>query len=304
MSSEGSFDAAAVPDPVVAAVPERTLTPRGKRFRLFAYLVTREPLACALVAIFVLAAVFGPMVAPYPPNAPDLNATLQGPSWAHLLGTDQFGRDLLSRLLSASRVAAEAVLIVVGVGGIAGTILGSVGGLFGGAVDAVVSRLIEIVQGFPIVLLAIAVVAIAGPSLTNAMLAVAVGAIPDFARVARSVAIQLRTREFVEAARSIGASEPWILGREILPNMVGSLVVIATFDGAQAVMYEAALSFLGLGVQPPAPSFGGMLSEAKEYLAIDGWYAFVCGVALAAVILGLNLMGDALSDFYQRVGRR
>ena len=158
---------------------------------------------------------------------------------------------------------------MVGVGGIAGTILGSVGGLFGGAVDAVVSRVIEVVQGFPIVLLAIAVVAIAGPSLTNAMLAVAVGAIPDFARVARSVAIQLRTREFVEAARSIGASEPWILGREILPNMLGSLVVIATFDGAQAVMYEAALSFLGLGVQPPAPSFGGMLSEAKEYLAID-----------------------------------
>ena len=137
------------------------------------------------------------------------------------------------------------------------------------------------------------------------MIAVAVGAIPDFARVARSVAIQLRTREFVEAARSVGASEPRILASEILPNMVGALVVIATFDGAQAVMYEAALSFLGLGVQPPEASFGGMLSEAKEYLAIDAWYAFVCGIALAAVILGLNLMGDALSDYFQRsrVGR-
>jgi peptide/nickel transport system permease protein len=280
------------------------LPPRRRRLRLAAYLAVRDPLACVLVIVFVLAAVIGPFVAPFPPNTPDLNATLQGPSWTHLLGTDQFGRDILSRLLSASRVAAEAVLIVVVIGGIAGTILGSLGGLFGGAVDAVVSRVIEIVQGFPIVLLAIAVVAIAGPSLTHAMIAVAVGAIPDFARVARSVAIQLRTREFVEAARTVGASEPRILASEILPNMVGALVVIATFDGAQAVMYEAALSFLGLGVQAPEASFGGMLSEAKEYLALDAWYAFICGIALAAVILGLNLMGDALSDYFQRTGRR
>jgi peptide/nickel transport system permease protein len=244
------------------------------------------------------------VLAPYSPNAPDLEATLQGPSSAHLLGTDQFGRDILSRLLTASRVAAQAVLIVIVIGGVIGTLLGSLAGLFGGALDAVVSRMIEIVQGFPIVLLAIAVVAVAGPSLVNAMIAVAVGAIPDFARVARSVAIQLRTREFVEAARSVGASEHRILATEILPNMVGALVVIATFDGAQAVMYEAALSFLGLGVQPPEASFGGMLSEAKEYLALDAWYAFVCGVALAAVILGLNLLGDALSDYFQRTGRR
>jgi len=193
---------------------------------------------------------------------------------------------------------------VIAIGGVAGTILGSLAGLFGGTVDAIISRIIEIVQGFPIVLLAIAIVAISGPSLTHAMLAVAVGAVPDFARVARSVAIQLRSREFVEAARSVGASEWRILASEILPNMIGALVVIATFDGAQAVMYEAALSFLGLGVQPPQASFGGMLSEAKDYLALDAWYAFVCGVALAAVILGLNLMGDALSDYFQRTGRR
>ncbi|HEY7537436.1 MAG TPA: ABC transporter permease [Gaiellaceae bacterium] len=280
------------------------LPPRGRRLRLASFLLRRDPLACALVLVFLLAATIGPFLAPYPPNAPDLEATLQGPSAAHLLGTDQFGRDILSRLLTASRVAAEAVLIVILIGGVIGTLLGSLAGLFGGAIDAIVSRMIEIVQGFPIVLLAIAVVAVAGPSLLNAMIAVAVGAIPDFARVARSVAIQLRTREFVEAARSVGASEPRILTTEILPNMVGALVVIATFDGAQAVMYEAALSFLGLGVQPPEASFGGMLSEAKEYLALDAWYAFVCGVALAAVILGLNLLGDALSDYFQRTGRR
>jgi ABC-type dipeptide/oligopeptide/nickel transport system permease subunit len=280
------------------------LPPRGRRLRLARFLLRRDPLACVLVLIFLLAATIGPLLAPYPPDTPDLEAVLQGPSSAHLLGTDQFGRDILSRLLTASRVAAEAVLIVIVIGGVIGTLVGSLAGLFGGAVDAVVSRMIEIVQGFPILLLAIAVVAVAGPSLMNAMIAVAVGAIPDFARVARSVAIQLRTREFVEAARSVGASEPRILATEVMPNMVGALVVIATFDGAQAVMYEAALSFLGLGVQPPEASFGGMLSEAKEYLAIDAWYAFICGVVLAAVILGLNLLGDALSDYFQRTGQR
>jgi len=300
MSSDGAADvttAMLVGDAV--ALPSR-----GRRLRLASYLAFRDPVACVLVLIFVLAAVFGPMFAPHAPNTPDLNAVLKGPSAHHLLGTDQFGRDVLSRLLAASRVAAEAVLIVIAIGGVAGTILGSLAGLFGGTVDAIISRIIEIVQGFPIVLLAIAIVAISGPSLTHAMLAVAVGAVPDFARVARSVAIQLRSREFVEAARSVGASEWRILASEILPNMIGALVVIATFDGAQAVMYEAALSFLGLGVQPPQASFGGMLSEAKDYLALDAWYAFVCGVALAAVILGLNLMGDALSDYFQRTGRR
>jgi peptide/nickel transport system permease protein len=302
--SDAPADITAVSPNAMTVGDVAELPPRGRRLRLASYLALRDPLACVLVTLFLLAAVFGPYVAPYPPNVPDLDATLQGPSWAHLLGTDQFGRDILSRLLTASRVALEAVLIVIVVGGVCGTILGSLAGLLGGALDAVVSRMIEIVQGFPIVLLAIAVVAVAGPSLTNAMIAVAVGAIPDFARVARSVAIQLRTREFVEAARSVGAGEPRILSTEILPNMVGPLVVIATFDGAQAVMYEAALSFLGLGVQPPEASFGGMLSEAKEYLAIDAWYAFICGVALAAVILGLNLMGDALSDYFQRSGRR
>jgi peptide/nickel transport system permease protein len=292
---------------VTTIAPEATvgaLSLRGRRLRLVSYLSRRAPVACLLVLVFVFAALLAPLVAPHSPNAVDLDATLKGPSGAHWLGTDQYGRDLLSRLLFAAQTAAEAVLIVIAIGGVCGTFLGSVAGLLGGVVDTVVSRATEILQGFPIVLLAIAIVAITGPSLTHAMIAVAVGAVPDFARVSRSVAIQLRTREFVEAARSVGASESRILGSEILPNMLGALVVIATFDGAQAVMYEAALSFLGLGVQPPAPSFGGMLSEGKEYLAIDSWYAFICGVALAAVILGLNLMGDALSDYYQRSGRR
>jgi peptide/nickel transport system permease protein len=205
--------------------------------------------------------------------------------------------------LGAARVAGEASLIVLLIGGIVGTILGSLAGGFGGPVDLLISRLTEIVQGFPIILLAIAIVAVTGPSLAHAMIAVGIGSIPDFVRVSRSIAIQLRTREFVEAARSMGASEVRILWSEVLPNMAGALIVIGSFNAAQAVMYEATLSFLGLGVQPPEPSYGGMLSEAKAYLNIQPWYAIVVGIALAAFILGLNLLGDAFSDYYHRGGR-
>jgi peptide/nickel transport system permease protein len=277
--------------------------PRGRRLRIVRYLVHRDPLACFLVLVLLLAAAVGPYLVPHSQTATDLAAQLKGPSSGHLLGTDQYGRDLLSRLVGAARVAGEAVLIVVAIGGIVGTTLGGLAGTLGGGVDAVISRATEIVQGFPIILLAIAIVAIAGPSLTHAMLAVGIGAIPDFVRVSRSVAIQLRAREFVEAARSIGATELQILRGEILPNMIGALLVIASFDGAQAIMYESALSFLGLGVQPPEPSFGGMLSDAKSYLAIQPYFALVAGVALAAMILGLNLLGDALNDYYERGGR-
>jgi peptide/nickel transport system permease protein len=257
-----------------------------------------------ILVILVAASVLASVLSSRDPTAVLMSNYLLPPGGAHTFGTDQYGRDVLSRLIGAARVAAEAVLIVVAIGGIVGTVLGGLAGLFGGVLDGLVSRAVEVVQGFPIVLLAIAIVAISGPSLIHAMLAVGIGAIPDFARVARSVALQLRSREFVQAARSIGSSELRILRTEILPNMVGALLVIASFDGAQAVMWEAALSFLGLGVQPPQPSFGGMLSDAKSYLALQPWYAIVTGIALAAVILGLNLIGDALSDYYDRGGRR
>jgi peptide/nickel transport system permease protein len=203
-------------------------------------------------------------------------------------------------LIAAARVAAEAALIVVLIGGLIGTVLGLLAGGLGGVVDLVISRVVEVVQGFPVVLLAIGIVAILGPSLVHAMLAAGIGAIPDFARISRGIALQLRRREFVEAARSAGASELRILRTEVLPNMLGSLIVITSFDAAQAVMYESALSFLGLGVQAPEASYGVMLSDAKSYLAQQASYAVYTGVALALVILGLNLIGDALSDYFDR----
>jgi ABC-type dipeptide/oligopeptide/nickel transport system permease subunit len=270
------------------------------RLELLKFLFRRGPVGCVLVTGFVFCAVFGPWLEPYDPNQIDLLSRLQGSSWAHLLGTDQYGRDILSRLIAAARVAAEAALIVVLIGGAIGTVLGLVAGGLGKTVDIVISRIVEVVQGFPVVLLAIALVAILGPSLFHAMLAAGIGAIPDFARISRGIAIQLRRREFVEAARSAGASELRILRTDILPNLIGSLVVITSFDAAQAVMYESALSFLGLGVQPPTASYGVMLSEANGYLVQAPYWAIYTGIALALVILGLNLVGDALSDYFDR----
>ncbi len=285
------------------ALPNRAPERPRQRLRVLHFLIRHDPLACFLVALFLVGAIFGPFLEPHDPSNVDLLARLQGHTSTYLLGTDDYGRDLVSRILEATRVAAEAALIVILLGGIVGTILGMAAGGLGGAVDLIISRLTEIIQGFPIILLAISIVAITGPSLAHAMVAVGIGTIPDFVRVSRGIALQMRHREFVEAARTLGASEFRILWNEVLPNAVGPLIVIVSFDAAQATMYEATLSFLGLGVQAPQSSFGSMLSDAKNYLSLDPWYAIVVGIALAAVILGLNLLGDALSDYHNSWGR-
>lgn len=290
-------------DTVSASGPVAPGTPARRRSGVFAlprFMLRRSPFSVLLVAVFVFLAIFGPLLAPHSMTDTNLSAALQSPNGTYWLGTDQLGRDVLSRLLGSVRVAAQAFLIVVLVGGVLGTSLGLLSGGLGGAFDLAISRLVEILQGFPTILVAIVIVALLDPSLTNAMLAVGLAAVPDFARVSRSVAIQLRDREFVLAARGLGASELRILVAEVLPNMAGPLIVIASFDGAQAIMWEAALSFLGMGVQPPSPSFGTMLREAQNYLAIQPWLAVITGITVSAVILGLNLFGDALGDYYNR----
>lgn len=276
---------------------------RRQRKGVLGYLGQRSPLALLLVTIFLLAAIFGSWLAPHSMTDTDLSLANLPPNGSYWLGTDALGRDVLSRLLGSAGVAAQAMLIVVLIGGILGAGLGLVAGGLGGVVDLVVSRVTEILQGFPTILIAIVIVALLTPSLTNAMIAVGLAAVPDFARIARSVAIQLRDREFIQAARGLGAGEVRILITETLPNMIGPLIIIASFDGAQAIMWEAALSFLGLGVQPPAPSFGSMLRDAQNYLNINPWLAVTVGVAVSAIILGLNLLGDALSDFYEMFER-
>lgn len=264
------------------------------------YILRRSPVAALLVGLFLIAALLGPWLAPHSMTDTNLGQALQPPNATYWLGTDALGRDVLSRLLGSAGVAAQAFLIVVLTGGVLGTLFGLVAGGIGGLTDLVLSRVIEILQGFPTVLVAIVIVALLNPSLTNAMIAVGLAAVPDFARVARGVAIQLREREFIQAARGLGMGEMRILLSEVLPNMVGPLIIIASFDGAQAIMWEAALSFLGLGVQPPYPSFGSMLREAQNFLAIQPSLAITVGLTVSAIILGLNLLGDGLSDYYDR----
>jgi peptide/nickel transport system permease protein len=269
------------------------------RLALLRYLVRREPFGCALFLLFVVTAVLGPTLAPYNPEDTDPLIRLEGPSAEHLLGTDQLGRDLLSRILGGAQIAAEAALIVLAVGALIGSPLGALAGTLGGRTDALLSRAIEVIQGFPVVILALGFVAVTGRSLLYAMIAVGIGAIPAFFRIARSIGIQMRSREFVEAARSYGASRAQIIRSEVMPNAIGALIVVASYEAAVAVMYESALSFIGIGAQQPTPSFGRMLFEAKGYLGDDPSYALFVGAALAIVILGLNLMGDALSDRFQ-----
>ena len=293
------MSADASPAEAAVAVGERGRLGGRRSWALPRFLLRRDPFACFLVLAFLLAALVGLVFSPGSPNAVDLLARLEGPSSAHLLGTDQYGRDLLSRVFVASGIALQAAAIVLAVGALVGIPLGAIAGTLGGWVDMVLSRIVEIIQGFPVILLAIMFVAVTGRSLLHAMIAVGIGAIPDFFRITRSVGIQLRSREFVEAARGYGAGRLQIVRSEILPNAVGPLAVVASFDAAGAIMYESALSFIGLGAQPPTASFGRMLFEAKGYLAGDPSYAICVGTVLVLVILGLNLLGDALSDYFQ-----
>jgi peptide/nickel transport system permease protein len=267
--------------------------------RLLRFVCRRNPFACLVVLGFVLAATVGASVVPSPSvYGFNLAGRLAPPSFSHLLGTDEFGRDIFARVIVSCRVAAIAFVVVVGIAGLAGATLGALSGERGGWLDLVVSRLIELIQGFPVVLLAFALVAILGSSEVNALIAVGVGTVPDFYRVARGAVVELRDREFVLAARTVGVRRWRLFYSELLPNFVGPLVVLATFDGAQAIMYEATLSFLGLGTQPPQPSFGTMISDAKNYMVDQPSYLVTVGVCLALVLLGLNLLGDTLSDFF------
>jgi peptide/nickel transport system permease protein len=263
------------------------------------YLWRRNPLACVLVTLFVLSASVGASVVSHNSvYTVNLTSTLARPSLSHILGTDAYGRDILARVIVSCRVAVLAFVLVVGIAGITGTTLGALAGERGGLPDLVASRLIELVQGFPFVLLALGLVAILGPSEVHALIAIGIATIPDFFRIARSSAVELRDREFVLAARSVGVKRWRLFYSEILPNMAGSLVIVATFDGAQAIIAEATLSFLGLGAQPPQPSFGTMISDAEFYMVEDPLYLVMVAVCLALVVIGLNMLGDSLSDFF------
>jgi peptide/nickel transport system permease protein len=247
------------------------------------------------VGIVVMVALTAPLLAPYNPVS-QIAKPLLPPGGTHLLGTDEFGRDELSRLIWGARVSLYvgglAVLIALGLGATAGVLAG----FFGGWVDDVIMRVMDVVLSLPALVLAIAITSVLGPTLTNAMLAIGLVYAPTFARVARGPTLTVVQVPFIEAARSIGASNWRIIARHILPNVAAPVLVQMTVSFSTAILTEAALSFLGLGTQPPTASWGLMLSAARQYMLIDPWIAVLPGSAIALTVLGFNLLGDGLRD--------
>lgn len=250
----------------------------------------------ALIGVFALAAVFAPFIAPYDPIAPSLADRMQPPSWEHFLGTDYMGRDILSRIIYGGRISLEVGIISVGIALVSGVLLGSIAGYFGGLVDLLFMRLIDIMMAFPSILLAIAIVSVRGPGLLNAMIAIGIVAIPNYARIVRSSVLSVKEHEYIEAARALGVRNRRIIFRHVLPNCMAPLIVQATLGVATAVLDAAALSFLGLGVQPPTAEWGGMLSDSRSYLRLAPWTVAFPGVAILLSVMGLNLVGDGLRD--------
>jgi peptide/nickel transport system permease protein len=250
-----------------------------------------------ITALFLAVAVLAAIISPYSPVEIHPEIALQSPSAQHLFGTDDFGRDVFSRIVYGARVSLMVCIISVGVCSILGLVLGVASGYFGGWVDLVIMRIVDAMFAFPVVLLAIAVVAVLGPGLENATLALAIIFTPAYARVARAAALMVMQEQYIDAARSLGASDSRIMRRELLPNMMPALIVQTTLLFAIAIVVEAGLSFIGLGAQPPEPSWGTMLRTGREFLEIASWLAIAPGAAIFISVLGLNLVGDWLRDF-------
>jgi len=249
-----------------------------------------------LTVFLALLAVFAPWVAPYRPDEIHPIDSLLAPCARYLLGTDDLGRDVLSRIIFGARVSLMVGAIAIGIAAAAGVSLGLAAGYVGGWLDALIMRVMDALLAFPAILLAIALMAVLGPSLENAMIAIGIINIPAFARITRANVLSIREKEFVEAARALGAWRIYVAVMVILPNCLSPLIVQGSLGLAYAILVEAALSFLGLGVQPPEPSWGSMLAFGRNLLAQAPWYATFPGVAIFVTVLGLNFLGDGLRE--------
>jgi peptide/nickel transport system permease protein len=259
-------------------------------------------LGAVILLVIVLAAVFAPWLAPHDPYAQNVTQRMIPPiwhdkgTWAHLLGTDKLGRDYLSRLLYGARISLIIGFATAVISGVIGTVLGVLAGYFGGRVDALISYLITTRLAMPVILVALALASLVGGSLDVVIVLLGCLLWDRFAVVARATTQQLREAEFIDSAKVLGASTRYILLRELLPNILSPLIVVATLEMAHAILLEATLSFLGLGVQPPLPSWGLMVAEGKGYMFFQPWVIAVPGISLMILVLAINLVGDGLRD--------
>jgi peptide/nickel transport system permease protein len=250
----------------------------------------------AVVAVLVVVAVLAPAIVPYDPVDQSFRIKLLPPSGEHLLGTDEFGRDVFSRVLVGTRVALGVGIVPVGIALVIGVSLGLVAGYFGGGVDQVTMRVIDVLLAFPWLLLAIGIMAILGPGIQNVVIAVAIVYVPAFARIVRGSVLSIKEKEYVEAARAMGQPNTQIIIRHVLANAWAPIIVLATLSIGQAIIYAAGLSFIGLGTQPPDPDWGVMLTSGREYLRDAPWLGFFPGLAILITVLAFNLFGDGLRD--------
>lgn len=277
-----------------SGVPLLAVPHRRRRWNLTRH--TGAMVGASVLMLLLVVALGAPWIAPRTPLEQDINQRLMPPSREFPLGSDHLGRDILSRLVYGSRVSLLVGLSAVILGGVMGSTLGMVGGYFGGGIDRTVTSLTDTFLSFPTLLLALVFIATLGSGVANVILAVGLSVWPGVARVIRGEIIKLRQREFVEAARVIGASDGYVLWRHLLPNALGPLLVVLTFDVGTVILAEASLGFLGLGIPPPAPTWGRIVSEGRGYLRIAPWAMVFGGTAISLTVLALNLVGDGLRD--------
>jgi peptide/nickel transport system permease protein len=287
------------------AVRERVSAAPAREWMALVHRLVRRRTAlfgAIVVALVIATALAAPWLSPFDAVAQDIGHRLEAPGWRdpagnlHPLGTDHLGRDLLARVIFGAQPALLVASAAVLISGVLGMVAGLVGGYFGGRVDDVLMRLADIQLAFPFILLAIAVIGVLGPSLPTIIVVIGVSSWVVYARVVRGAVLTLREREFVQAARALGGGDGRILVRHILPNAFAPWLVVATLDMARVIVIESALSFLGLGVQPPAPTWGGMLADGRVYITTAWWLATFPGLAILVTVLGINLFGDGLRD--------
>ncbi|MFO7888130.1 MAG: ABC transporter permease [Eubacteriales bacterium] len=249
-----------------------------------------------VLVVFIILALAAPIIAPYDPFQMSVGETLQSPNSSHIFGTDQFGRDILSRIIHGTRISFKVGIISVGISLVVGVAMGIAAGYFGGWIDIIISRIIDIMFSFPDIFLALVIMAILGTSLTNVMIAIGIVYTPIFARIARGSTLTVKDNAYIEAARSIGVGDLMTIIRHILPNILAPLIVQITLSFGFAIRSEAALSFLGLGVEPDVPSWGIMLNEGKDWLELAWWVSVFPGLAATLAILSFNVLGDGLRD--------
>jgi ABC-type dipeptide/oligopeptide/nickel transport system permease subunit len=288
----------------IATAPGRTFDEQEavevRRGRALWTVIKRKPLgmaSAALILLLVLTAIFADVLAPYDPLAAQPEIRLAAPSWAHPFGTDDIGRDVFSRVIYGSRISLWVGLLAVGIGTFAGTIIGLVSGYWEGRLDMILQRVMDALMTLPGLILALAIVSVLKPSTTNAMLAIAVVIIPGNSRIVRGAVLSAKQNRFVEAAQAIGCRDLRIIGTHILPNVTAPILIIASIWLGNAILIEASLSYLGVGTQPPTPSWGLMLSSTgRAFMEQAPWLAIFPGLAISLAVFGFNLFGDTLRD--------